>query len=102
MTSYAINFAIMTAIASLHFVEARSKFAQYYIKLASLDSAAETLPDGQKPKCAKLSALCANSKVPLKLAWPMLFQVFFQYTLTFMVFPAVIESEPLTFIDDSE
>ena len=49
-----------------------------------------------------MRALFSNSKEPLRIAWPLLFQIFFGFVLSFLVFPGVLQSKPVSFIDSTE
>ena len=95
---------LMLGIAAIYFFERKSPFAQYYIKLAGTDIFSETISTktDEKKRCSAVRALWTNSKVPLLIAWPMLFQVFFGMTLSFLVIPGVLESRPITFIKNDD
>ena len=49
-----------------------------------------------------MAALWTNSRLSLKLAWPMLFQVFFGMSLSYLVIPGVLTVQTITFIDSEE
>ena len=52
--------------------------------------------------CPRVAALWTNSRLSFKLAWPMLFQVFFGMTLSYLVFPGVLTAQKITLIDSEE
>lgn len=95
MTFYALCFIIMTITASMYFVERKSDFAQFYISMATTEGSDKKTPK----KCGRFTALWTNSKVAFGLAWPMLFQVFLGITLSFIVFPGVLQAKSVSFIN---
>ena len=90
MTFYSLCFILLSGISALFIIERRSDFCQYYIQIA------------QECKVTGANNLCDKFKVPLSLAWKMLFQVFFGIALSMICLPGVLVAVPITFIKSDD